>query len=478
MTSKDASKAIQPMGREPKLKAELQSTPSKDQSISALNPRSPSFVPPNEGHKAAMTGRKTPPHKRLFKPDSLNADLNTTSTSVSPAAVNSNPRNDATIPPHKRVQVAAKAHKASLSIEADIDLIALEDEIDPVTATRQYKFKATARKDQTLSPLEPNIPKPLPTVSKDSNGVTSRASASSSLDELKELQPEATSFSSSYDRPMDPGVSIKNPSQVWLEHMYKLPHNSSEAPVQSLNPSTYLPAVEKSFGAVQGLQSREKAKEVPVQREPTLLPASSRLRNETNKRAHIEKSTGTESRVSKTSANNNFDAPFAHRPSPMGGHKIDIRTENDAPPPTVLVSTVPTPTPPRDFNLPKDNKAMSAAFMAAANTKFSAFSTKYGKDPESETRKELAAKGKALKEKLANETRVSDVGASVHVPEDQYRYPNEVGPLNKAALVDLLTHPKAGIPPSQHCSLPCSRRVPRPSEYATRAQTLQQRGVV
>ena len=465
------------MGREPKLKAELQSTLSKDQSVSALNPRSPSFVPSNDEHKAALTVRKTPPHKRLFKPDSLNADLNTTSTSVSSAAVNAIPRNDATLPPHKRVQVAAKAHKASLSTEADIDLIALEDEIDPVTATRQYKFKATARKDQTLSPLELNIPKPLPTGSKDSNGVASRASASSSLDELKELQPEATSFTSSYDRPMDPGVSIKNPSQVWFEHMYKLPYNSSEVPVQSLSPSTYLPAVDKSYGAVHELPLGEKAKEIPVHGEPTLLSASSRLRSETNKRAHIEKSTRTESRVSKTSANNNFDAPFGHRPSPMGEQKIDIRIENDSPPPTVLVNTVPTQTPLRDFNLPKDNKTMSAAFMAAANTKFSAFATRYGKDPESETRKELAAKGKALKEKLANEARVSDVGASVHA-EDQYKYPDEVGSLDNAAPVNLLTQPKAGIPPPQHRSHPCSRRVPRPSEYATRAQTLQQRGVV
>ena len=438
------------MEREPKPKAELPLTPGKGHSVSVLNPRSPSFVPSEDKHEAATTGRQTPPHKRLPKPDSLKSDLNTTSISVSPTAVTSDLRNDTTIPPHKRFSLATKAHKVSTSTEADIDLIALEDEIDPVTATHQYKFKATARKDQTLSPLEPNTPKLLPTVSKDSNGVTSRAPASSSLNELKELQPEAISFSPSYHGPVGPGVSIRNPSQAWLEHMYKLPHNSSEAPVQSLSPSTYMPAVDNSFGAVHGLSLRERAKEVPVQRESTLLSASFRLRSETNKRAHSKTTTGTKSRVIETSANNNFDAPFEHKPSPTGEHKIDIRTENDAPPPTVLVCTVPTPTPPQDFNLPKDNKAISAAFMAAANTKFSAFATRYGKDPESETRKELAAKGKALKEKLANEAHVSDVGASVHVPEDQYRYPDEVGPLDNAAIVNLLTHPKAGVRPSHH----------------------------
>ena len=408
-----------------------------------------------------MTGRKTPPHKRLFKSDSLNANSNTTSTSVSPAAVHSNPRNDTTIPPHKRFQVAAKAHKASPSIEVDIDLIALEDEIDPVTATHQYKFKATARKDQTLAPLDPNKPKPLPTVPKDSNDVACRAPASSSLNELRDLQAEAISFSPSYNATMSPGISIGRPSQVWHENMYKQPHDSSGPRVQSSSPSTSLPVVENGFGAVQALPSINKAKVVPVQRKSTLVLASSPVKSEI---AHSVATTGTGNRVIKTSPNSKSEAPFENKPPTMGEHKIDARIESEAPPPTVIVSRVPTPPPPQGFNLPKDNKAMSAAFMAAAHTKFSAFATKYGRDPESDTRKELAARGKALKEKLASEASTSNVGASLHVSEDQYRYFDEVGFLNDATLVNMLTHLKAGVRRSHHCRHPCPRRGPRSSE--------------
>ena len=425
-----------------------------------------------------MTGRKTPPHKRLFKSDSLNANLNTTSTSFSPTAVNSNLRNDKTIPPHKRFQVAAKAHKASPSMEADIDLIALEDEIDPVTATHQYKFKATARKDQTLAPLDPNQPKPLPTVSKDSNGVACRAPASSSLNELRELQTEAISFSPSYNAPMNPGISIGRPLQVWHENMHKQPHDFSRPHIQSSNLSTSLPVVENGFGAVQALPSIDKPKVVPVQRKSTLVLASSPVKSETNNLAHSVATSGTGNRVIKTSPNSKSEAPFENKPPTMGEHNIDARTDSEAPPPTVIVSRVPTPTPPQDFNLPKDNKTWSAAFMAAAHNKFSAFATKYGRDPESDTRKELAAKGKALREKLASEASTSNVGASLHVPEDQYRYPDEVGPLNDAAFMNVLTPSKAEIRPSHYCRHPCPRRGPRPSEQAPRGQAQQQRGVV
>lgn len=407
-----------------------------------------------------MTGRKTPPHKRLFKSESLNADLNTTSTSASPAAVNSNPREDKSIPPHKRVQVAAKTHKASPSIEADIDLIALEDEIDPVTATHQYTFKATARKGQTLAPLDPNTPKPLPTVSKDSNGVACRTPASTSLNELKELQTEAISSSPSYNAPMAPGISIERCSQVWHENMYKQSHDSSGPRVQSSSPPISPPSFDNAFGAVQGLPSTDKPKEVPVQRKSTLVLAFSPVNSENNNLAHSVATTGTGSSVIKTSTNSNFDALSENKPPTMGEHKSDARSESEAPFPTVVV---PTLTPPQDFNLPKDNKAMSAAFMAAAQSKFSAFATKYGRDPESDTRKELAAKGRALKEKLASEASTSDVVASVHVPEDRYRYPDKVGPLNDAALVNLLTHSKAGVRPPHHCRHPCSRRGSRPS---------------
>ena len=411
-----------------------------------------------------MIGRKTPPHKRLFKSESLNATLNATSTSVSPIAVNSDPRNDTTIPPHKRFQVVAKAHKASPSIEADIDLIALEDEIDPVTATHQYKFKATARKDQTLASLDPNKSKPLPTVPKGFNGVACKAPGSSSLNELRELQTEAISFSPSYNAPLNPGISVGRPSQVWHENMFKQPHDSSGPRVQFLTPSTSLPVVENGFGAVQALPSTDKPKVVPVQRKSTLVLAPSPVKSETNDLAHSVATTGTGNRVFKTSPTSKSEAPFKNKPPTMGEHKIDARTESEAPPPTVIASRVPTPTPPQDFSLPKDNKAMSAAFMAAAHTKFSAFATKYGRDPESDTRKELAAKGKALREKLASEASTSNVGASLHVPEDQYRYPDEVGPLNDATLVNMLTHLKAGVRPSHRCRDPCPRRGPRSSE--------------
>ena len=426
-TSEETSKAIQPVGRETKVKAELESAPRKDHSVSVLNPRSPSFVPSDDKHGDAVTLRRTPPHKRLSKLDSLNADLNTTSASVNPAAVNFNLRNQTSIPPHKRFPVAAKAQKTPTSVEADIDLIALEDEIDPVTATHQYKFKATTRKDQTLAPLDPNIPKPLPTVPSDSNDITNRGPASSSLNELKELQTEAISFSSPYNLPMDPGISIRNPSQVWLEHMYKQAHDSSESPAKSSSSSISTPAVENAFGAVQGLPSMEKAKGVPVQRKSTLILASSPVKSETNKLAHSTANTGTETKVIKTSAKSNFDNPFENKPSTMAEHKIDTRAESEVT--TPIISKAPTPTPPQQFNLLKDNKAMSAAFMAAAHSNFSNFATKYGRDPESEIRKELAAKGRALKEKLASEANTSDVGASLRVPEEQGDISDEVGPL-------------------------------------------------
>ena len=411
-----------------------------------------------------MMGRKTPPHKRLLKSKSLKATLNTTSTSVSPTAVNSNPRNNTSIPPHKRVQVAAKAHKASPSIEADIDLIALEDEIDPVTATHQYKFKATARKDQTLAPLDPNKPGPLPTVPKDSNGVVCKAPGSSSLNELRELQTEAISFSPSYNARLNSGIFVGRPLQVWHENMVKQPHDSPGPRVRFSTPSTFLPVVENGFGAVQALPLIDKPRVVPVQRKSTLALAPYPIKSETNDLAHSVATTGTGNRVIKTSPNSKSESPFENKPPTMGEHKIDARTESEAPPPTVIVSRVPTPPPPQDFNLPKDNKAMSAAFMAAAHTKFSAFATKYGRDPESDTRKELAAKGKALKEKLASEASTSNVGASLRVPEDQYRYPDEVGPLNDAALVNMLTHLEAGVRPSHRCRDPCPRRGPRSSE--------------
>ena len=390
-----------------------------------------------------MTGRTTPPHKRSFKPESLNADLKTTSTIVSPAAINADPRNDTTIPPHKRIQVTAKAHRASPSIETDIDLIALEDELDPVTATHQYKFKATARKDQTLASLDPNTPKPLPTISKGSNGVARRTPTSSSLNELRELQTEAISSSPSYNAPVGPGFSVERPSQVWHENMYKQPHHFSGPPVQSSSTSASPRAVGSAVGVVQRMTSTEKPKEVPVQRKSTLVSASSPVKSVSNNRAHRVAQSEAEGRVIKNSPYNNFAAPFENKPPTMGEYKFDMRTENDASPPTVTVSKGPTATPAQDFNLPKDNKAMSAAFMAAAQSKFSTFATKYGRDPESETRKELAAKGKALKEKLASEGYTSNIGASVPVPDEQYRYPDEVRPLSNAAFVNELTQKQA-----------------------------------
>ena len=452
------------MGREPKPKAESQSTPSKDQSVSALNPKSPSFVPSHDKHKGATTGRTTPPHKRSFKPESLNADLKTTSTIVSPAAINANPRNDTTLPPHKRIQVTAKTHRASPSIETDVDLIALEDELDPVTATHQYKFKATARKDQTLAHLDPNIPKPLPTVSKDSNGVARRTPASSSLNELRELQTEAIPSSPSYNVPMDPGISIERPSQLWHENMHNQPHYFSGPHVQPSSPSTFSRVVGKAVGAVQGLPSIDKLKEVPVQRKSTLMLASSPVKSVANNLAHHVAQSEAEGRVIKNSPYSNFAAPFENKTPTMGEHKFDMRTENDASPPTVIMSKRPTPTPAQDFNLPKDNKAMSAAFMAAAHSKFSTFATKYGRDPESETRKELAAKGRALKEKLASEGYTSNTVASVRVAEDQYRYPDKVSTLSNVALANLLILLIAGVRLPHHPRHPCPRRNPRSSE--------------
>lgn len=386
-----------------------------------------------------MTGRTTPPHKRSFKPESLNADLKTTSSIANPAAINANPSNDTTIPPHKRIQVTAKTHRASPSIETDIDLIALEDELDPVTATHQYKFKATARKDQTLAPLDPNTPKPLPTIPKDSNGVACKDPTLSSLYELRELQRVSMSFSPSYNAPMDPGLSIERPSLVWDENMYKQPHHFSGPLVQPSSPSTSPRVIGNAVGAVQGLTSIDKPKEVPVQRKSTLVLVASPVKSETNNRIHSVAPSGIGARVSKTSPKSDFDGLFENKPPIMGEHRNDARNKREAPPPTVIVGRVPPPTLPQDFNFPKDNKAMSVAFMAAAHTKFSAFATKYGKDPESDTRKELAAKGKVLKEKLASEANTSNFGASIRVPEDQYRYPDEVGPLSNTAFVNELT---------------------------------------
>ena len=383
-----------------------------------------------------MSGRQTPPQKRLSKPDSLNADLNTTSTSVKPAAFNSSLRNETSIPPHKRFAVAAKGHKTRPSVEADIDLIALEDEVDPVTAIHQYTFKATTRKDQTLAPLDPNTPKPLPTIPKDFNAVTNCSPASSSLNELKELQGDSRSFSPSYNAPMDPGISIKTPSQIWLEHMYKQAHDSSKPTAIPSSPSTSPPAVDNAFGVVQRLPLIEKAKGVPVQRKSTLVLASSPVKSETNKLAHNTANARTETRVIKTSANSNFDTPFENKPSTMAEHKIDTRVESEAT--TPIVSKAPTPSSPQHYNLPKDNKAMSAAFMAAAQSNLSTFASKYGRDPESDTRKVLAVMGRALREKLASEASISDFGAGVRVPEEQDKVCNEVGILNNAALVNVL----------------------------------------
>ena len=377
-----------------------------------------------------MTARQTPPHKRLSKPDNFNTDLNTASKGANPTAVNSELRNETSIPPHKRFPFTFTAQKTPTLVEADTDLIALEDEIDPFTAIRQYTFKATTPKDHALAPLDLNTPKSLPKISRDYNGVTNKAPASSSLNELKELQTEAISFTPSYNAPMDLGKSTKKPSQVWLEHMYNQAHNSSEPPA---NRSTSPPAVDSALGAVQGLPSIEKAKGEPVQQKSTLvLP----VKSDTNKLAQNTANAATETTVIKTSANSKFDIPLNNNPSTMAEHKIDTGAESEAAPP--IVSKAPTPTPPQHFNLPKDNKSMSAAFMAAAQSNLSTFATKYGRDPESDTRKELAAKGRALKEKLANVASNSDAGASLHVPEEQYRFPSKVGPLNTAALVDIL----------------------------------------
>ncbi len=61
----------------------------------------------------------------------------------------------------------------------------------------------------------------------------------------------------------------------------------------------------------------------------------------------------------------------------------------------------------------KDDEAISAAFMASAHSNLSTFATKYGRAPGSETRKELAAKGRGLKEWLA-----SEAGANLSMPEE------------------------------------------------------------
>ena len=382
-----------------------------------------------------MTGRQTPPHKRLSKPDNVNADLNTI---VNPAAVNSNLRNENSTPPHKRFPVTFRAHKTPALVDADTDLIALEDEVDPVTAIHQYTFKATTRKDHALALLDTNTPQPLPTIPKDSNGVTNRAPASSSLDELKDLQTEARSFSPSYNAPLlDPKIFIKATSQVRLQRVYKQAYDSLEPPANQSSPSTSPPAVDSALGAVQGLSLTEKPKRIPVQQKSTLVLASSPVKSETNKLAHNTANATTETTVIKTSANSNFDAPFEADPFTMPEHKIHTRAESKGA--TPIVSKAPTPTPPQHFNPPKENKDPSAAFMAAAQSNFSTFATKYGRDPESGTRKELAAKGRALKEKLANEASTSNVGASLREPVEQYRFPTKVGLLNNATLVNMLT---------------------------------------
>lgn len=381
-----------------------------------------------------MTARQTPPHKRLSKPDNFNTDLNTASKGANPTAVNSELRNETSIPPHKRFPFTFPAQKTPTLVEADTDLIALEDEIDPFTAIRQYTFKATTPKDHALVPLDLNTPKSLPKISRDYHGVTNKAPASSSLDELKELQTEARSFSPSYNAPMDLGKSIKKPSQVWLEHMHNQAHNSPEPPADR---STSPPAVDSALGAVQGLPLIEKAEGELVQQKSTLVLASSPVKSDTNKLAHNTANAATETTVIKTSANSKFDIPLNNNPSTMAEHKIDTGAESEAAPP--IVSKAPPPTPPQHFKPLKDNKSMSAAFMAAAQSNLSTFATKYGRDPESDTRKELAAKGRALKEKLANVASNSDAGASLRVPEEQYRFPDKVGPLHPVALVNIPT---------------------------------------
>ena len=382
-----------------------------------------------------MTVRQTPPHRRLSKPDDLNAHLNTTSTIVQPAADNSNVKNKTSLPPHKRLPIAATAHKASTSVE--IDLIALEDEIDPLTATRQYTFKATTRKDQTLASLDPNTPKPLPTVPKDSNGFIHKAPASSSLNELKELQIEATSLSPSYIASMPPATSIKKPSQVLLEHMHKQIHDSSGPPAQSSSVSISPPVVGNDFGTVPRLPLIVNAEGTPVQRASTLVLASSPVKTKINKLVDSKVNTANERRVTENSANSNFDTPFENQPSIMVKHNNDARAENEAT--TPVPGKAPTPMPPQHFNLAKDNKAMSAAFMAAAHSSFSAFATKYSKDSESDTRKELAAKGRALKEKLESEVSSSNVGVTLRMPEEDDEVSNEVGSLDDTALANTLT---------------------------------------
>ena len=380
------------MGRVTKLKADLESSPRKDHSVSVLDPRSPSFVPSPDKRGTATTGRQTPPHKRFPKPDNLNADLTTASTIVNPAIVNSNLRNENSTPPHKRLPVAFGAHKTP---EADTDLIALEDEIDPVTALRQYTFKATTRKDHTLPPLDPNTSKPLPTVPKDSKVGTDRVPAPSSLDLLKELQTEAGPFSPAYNAPLDPIISTKAPSQVRVERAYKQAHDSSEPSANPSSSSKSPPAVENTPGAVQGLPLKENVKGVPVQGRSTPVLTSSPVRSETNEPAHSTANARTETRVIKTTANCNFDT---------------------------------------SFKAGEIERELSTTFMAAALSKFSTFASKYGRDPESDTRKELAAKGRTLKEKLANEASTSDVGASLREPEEQYRYPVEVSLLDNEHL--------------------------------------------
>ena len=55
------------------------------------------------------------------------------------------------------------------------------------------------------------------------------------------------------------------------------------------------------------------------------------------------------------------------------------------------------------YAVPKNEKDLASAFMKAAQSKLSGFTTKYGSDPEADTRKELAAPDQALKNKLGPE---------------------------------------------------------------------------
>ena len=323
-------------------------------STSTLNPTCATFIPQKLNDGSVPTARHTLPHKEIPELHNLGRDSSTTLSNVK---ANIRVSIAAQETPDQRMPRKDDISKAQAPSDADPDLIVLYDELGPAAAMQQYSVKETRRRAGALPPIDHGLPQPIAAVEKASKDSINETTAPSSIDELRELQTEVPRASVTYDAPAEAEAAIKTPTQIWLDRMYNEQSSLPESSAPSPNPS---------------------------------LP--------------------------QQALNAKHETTLVNERYTMSEHKIDVLGNSNSN--TTAASKAPTTTPSTDSAPPKDKVSNSAAFMAAATAQFSAFEMKYGKDPELSVRKDLAAKGQALKAKIASEAGTSLVNTTPHAPEE------------------------------------------------------------